>query len=195
MFYRHSLSFCAGLLGLFVVNHAFEQTGLSAGAVAWMAERGVARLRFKGRVTQEFTHLMQRVALVADLAKAAGVNVETIRFYQRKGLMPEPDRPVGSIRRYGRTDQSRLSFIKSAKRLGFSLDETAQLLQLDDGASCAQARTHAESKLAEVQLKLADLHRMEAVLSELIHLCDSGRGKIRCPLIAAMERQSPPLQI
>ena len=70
-----------------------------------------------------------------------------------------------------------------------------ELLQLDDGASCAQARTHAESKLAEVQLKLADLHRMETVLSELIHLCGSGRGKVRCPLIAAMERQSPPLQI
>lgn len=73
---------------------------------------------------------------IGDLAKAAGVNVETIRFYQRKGLMPEPDRPLGSIRRYGRTDQSRLSFIKSAKRLGFSLDETAQLLQLEDGESC-----------------------------------------------------------
>jgi len=83
---------------------------------------------------------------IGDLAKAAGVNVETIRFYQRKGLMPEPDRPVGSIRRYGRTDQSRLSFIKSAKRLGFSLDETAQLLQLEDGESCTQARRQAESK-------------------------------------------------
>lgn len=101
----------------------------------------------------------------------------------------------GGIRRYDQNDLSRLHFIKTAKRLGFSLDETAQLLQLDDGASCAQARTHAESKLAEVQLKLADLHRMEAVLSELIDLCSSGRGKVRCPLIAAMERQSPPLQI
>jgi len=71
---------------------------------------------------------------IGDLAKVAGVNVETIRFYQRKGLMPEPDRPVGSIRRYGPTDQSRLNFIKSAKRLGFSLDETAQLLQLSPTA-------------------------------------------------------------
>ena len=109
--------------------------------------------------------------------------------------MPEPERPQGGIRRYDQNDLSRLHFIKTAKRLGFSLDETAQLLQLDDGASCVQARTHAESKLAEVQLKLADLHRMEAVLSELIHLCGSGRGKVRCPLIAAMERESPPLQI
>lgn len=124
---------------------------------------------------------------IGDLAKAAGVNVETIRFYQRKGLMPEPDRPVGSIRRYGRTDQSRLSFIKSAKRLGFSLDETAQLLQLEDGESCTQARRQAESKLAEVRLKLADLQRMEAALSGLILLCGSGKGNVRCPLIAAME--------
>ena len=126
---------------------------------------------------------------IGDLAKAAGVNVETIRFYQRKGLMTEPDRPVGSIRRYGRTDQSRLSFIKSAKRLGFSLDETTQLLQLEDGESCTQARLRAESKLAEVRLKLADLQRMEAALSGLILLCGSAKGNVRCPLIAAMEGQ------
>lgn len=124
---------------------------------------------------------------IGDLAKAAGVNVETIRFYQRKGLMPEPDRPVGSIRRYGRTDQSRLNFIKSAKRLGFSLDETAQLLQLEDGASCTQARLRGESKLAEVRLKLADLQRMEDALSGLILLCGSTKGSVRCPLIAAIE--------
>jgi MerR family mercuric resistance operon transcriptional regulator len=125
---------------------------------------------------------------IGELAKAAGVNVETIRFYQRKGLMPEPERPSGSIRRYDRNDQSRLHFIMASKRLGFSLDETAQLLQLQDGASCAQARVKAESKLAEVRLKLADLHRMEAALSALILLCGSGKGNVRCPLIEAMER-------
>ncbi len=124
---------------------------------------------------------------IGDLAKAAGVNVETIRFYQRKGLMPEPKRPAGSIRRYGRNDQSRLHFIKAAKRLGFNLDETAQLLQLEDGTSCAQARTKAESKHEEVRLKLADLHQMEATLSGLIFLCGSDRGDVRCPLIAALE--------
>ncbi|QKO23386.1 MerR family DNA-binding protein [Rhodoferax sp. BAB1] len=130
---------------------------------------------------------------IGDLAKVAGVNVETIRFYQRKGLMPEPDRPVGSIRRYGPTNQSRLNFIKAAKRLGFSLDETAQLLQLEDGASCAQARVKAEVKLAEVRLKLADLQRMEAALSGLILLCGAGKRNVRCPLIAAMERHQVPL--
>lgn len=130
---------------------------------------------------------------IGDLAKAAGVNVETIRFYQRKGLVLEPERPSGSIRRYGRSDQSRLHFIKAAKRLGFSLDETAQLLQLEDGESCAHARVRAETKLVEVRLKLADLHRMEEALSSLVRLCGSGRGKVRCPLIAAMEGQTSPL--
>ena len=70
---------------------------------------------------------------IGVLAEAAGVNVETIRFYQRKGLLPEPDRPVGGIRRYGAADVARVRFIKSAQRLGFSLDDVAQLLRLEDG--------------------------------------------------------------
>ena len=68
---------------------------------------------------------------IGAFAKAAGVNVETIRFYQRKGLLPEPDKPYGSIRRYGEADVARVRFVKSAQRLGFSLDEVAGLLRLD----------------------------------------------------------------
>ena len=67
---------------------------------------------------------------IGAYAKAAGVNVETIRFYQRKGLLLEPDRPYGSIRRYGGPDVARVKFVKSAQRLGFSLDEIAELLEL-----------------------------------------------------------------
>ena len=67
---------------------------------------------------------------IGVFAKAAGVNVETIRFYQRKGLLPEPDKPYGSIRRYGEADVTRVRFVKSAQRLGFSLDEIAELLPL-----------------------------------------------------------------
>ena len=77
---------------------------------------------------------------IGALARAAGVNVETIRFYQRKGLMPEPDRPLGSIRRYSADELGRIRFIKSAQRLGFSLDEVAALLELEDGTQCQQAR-------------------------------------------------------
>lgn len=72
---------------------------------------------------------------IGVFAKAAGVNVETIRFYQRKGLLREPDKPYGSIRRYGEADVVRVKFVKSAQRLGFSLDEIAELLRLDDGTT------------------------------------------------------------
>ncbi|RCY41623.1 MerR family transcriptional regulator [Escherichia coli] len=75
---------------------------------------------------------------IGVFAKAAGVNVETIRFYQRKGLLREPDKPYGSIRRYGEADVVRVKFVKSAQRLGFSLDEIAELLRLDDGACHAR---------------------------------------------------------
>jgi DNA-binding transcriptional MerR regulator len=73
--------------------------------------------------------------------------VETIRFYQRKGLLPEPDKPYGSIRRYGEADVTRVRFVKSAQRLGFSLDEIAELLRLDDGTHCEEASSLAEHKL------------------------------------------------
>ena len=69
-------------------------------------------------------------ATIGALAETAGVNVETIRFYQRKGLMQEPDRPLGGIRRYGEADMARVRFIKSAQRLGFSLYLIADLLKL-----------------------------------------------------------------
>ncbi|MCI0221219.1 MerR family transcriptional regulator, partial [Cronobacter sakazakii] len=81
---------------------------------------------------------------IGVFAKAAGVNVETIRFYQRKGLLPEPDKPYGSIRRYGAADVTRVRFVKSAQRLGFSLDEIAELLRLDDGTHCEEASSLAE---------------------------------------------------
>ena len=88
---------------------------------------------------------------IGAFAKAAGVNVETIRFYQRKGLLPEPDKPYGSIRRYGETDVTRVRFVKSAQRLGFSLDEIAELLRLEDGTHCEEASSLAEHKLKDVR--------------------------------------------
>ena len=78
---------------------------------------------------------------ISKLALAAGVNVETIRFYQRRGLLAEPDKPPRGIRRYDRADVARVQFIKAAQRIGFTLDEVAQLLQLDDGTRCSEART------------------------------------------------------
>lgn len=127
---------------------------------------------------------------IGAFAEAAGVTVETIRFYQRKALLAEPSRPQGSIRRYSRGDVSRVMFIKSAQRLGFSLDEIAELLRLADGTHCGEASLLAERKLVDIRHKLADLARMERVLSELVHACHARRGSISCPLIDTLQHHS-----
>lgn len=124
---------------------------------------------------------------IGTLAEAAAVNVETIRFYQRKGLIQEPERPQGGIRRYVATDLARVRFIKSAQRLGFSLDEISELLTLEDGAHCTEARQLAEHKLADVRARLTDLQRIESVLTTLIARCCAVRGTVRCPLIASLQ--------
>ena len=124
---------------------------------------------------------------IGALAAQVLVNVETIRFYQRKSLMQEPDRPYGSVRRYGAHDLRRVRFIKSAQRLGFSLDEIAQLLTLEDGTHCDEAREQAQLKLMDVRAKLADLRGMEAALADLVERCCAVRGNIRCPLISALQ--------
>ncbi|AJZ56866.1 Hg(II)-responsive transcriptional regulator [Paraburkholderia fungorum] len=129
---------------------------------------------------------------IGAFAKAAGVNVETIRFYQRKGLLLEPERPYGSIRRYGAGDVTRVRFVKSAQRLGFSLDEIADLLKLEDGTHCDEASSLAEHKLLDIQDKLADLERMEAVLTQLVRACHSRKGNVSCPLIASLQRGEEP---
>lgn len=124
---------------------------------------------------------------IGRFAKSCGVHVETVRFYQRKGLLRAPERPPGGIRRYGRVDAARLRFIKSAQRLGFSLDEVAQLLRLNDGAQCREASAMAARHLREVQARRAELERIAAVLSTLLARCKSGgKGPLRCPLISSL---------
>lgn len=124
---------------------------------------------------------------IGGLAASAGVHVETIRFYQRKGLLAEPRRSYGRIRRYGAADVARVRFVKSAQRLGFSLDEVAGLLRLEDGTHCDEARTAAEHKLMDVRAKLADLRRMETALAQLVRRCAATSGRVRCPLISTLE--------
>lgn len=124
---------------------------------------------------------------IGAFAKAGGVSVETIRFYQRKGLLLEPDKPYGGIRRYCETDVARVRFVKSAQRLGFSLAEIADLLRLEDGAHCDEASSLAERKLQDVRERMADLARMETVLSELVRACHARKGNVSCPLIASLQ--------
>ena len=125
---------------------------------------------------------------IGALAAEAGVNVETIRFYQRRGLLGEPERPPGSVRRYGPGEVARVRFIKSAQRIGFSLDEVAQLLQLEDGTGCSQASEIATHRLLDVRQRLADLQRIEATLAALVARCAGARGRVACPLIGALQQ-------
>lgn len=124
---------------------------------------------------------------IAWLAREAAVNVETIRFYQRKNLLNEPPRPLGGVRHYKIEDVARVRFIKSAQRIGFTLAEIAVLLQLEDGTHCREAQAIATHKLEGVQSRIAELQRMAAVLQELVQACGSTKGKIKCPLIAALQ--------
>jgi MerR family mercuric resistance operon transcriptional regulator len=123
---------------------------------------------------------------IGVLAARAGVNVETIRFYQRKRLLPAPQRPPGGIRRYGDAELARLHFIRSAQNLGFSLDEIAELLKLEDGTHCGEARRLAEARLQDVRERLSHLRRIESALSTLVARCSSARGSVKCPLISSL---------
>lgn len=129
---------------------------------------------------------MQKKLTIGTLAEQAGVNVETIRYYQRRGLLAEPEKPLGGIRSYRVADVERVRFIKSAQALGFTLEEVAQLLRLEDGTHCAEAGAIAEQKLEEVRTRLKSLRRMETALKRLIGQCHARRGKLSCPLIAAL---------
>ena len=120
------------------------------------------------------------------LAKAAGVNVETIRFYQRIGLIRAPAKPPRGVRRYADGDAARLRFIRRAQELGFTLAEIRQLLALEDGRSCSAARSLAAHKLGLVELKLTDLARMRDALKDLVARCDVRRGTVACPIIATL---------
>ncbi len=124
---------------------------------------------------------------IGQLAAAGAVNVETVRFYQRRGLLGTPDKRYGSMRRYSNQDLVRLRFIKSAQRLGFSLDQVADLLRLQDGTHCDDARHLAEAKLADVRDKLADLQRIESALGTLVARCANHGGSITCPLIESLQ--------
>ncbi len=126
---------------------------------------------------------------IGQLAKAAGVGVETLRFYERKGLLPPPPRTRSGYRRYPADAVARVRFIRRAKELGFSLAEIRELLamRIDPGRSCADVRAIARAKIADVEAKIADLTRMRAVLRRLARACP-GKGPVAaCPIVDALD--------
>ena len=122
---------------------------------------------------------------VGELAKATGVHVETVRYYQRRGLLATPERRYGTIRRYTDADRDRLRFIRRAQRLGFTLEEIAQLLALDALRDRERARALAEIKVADLDARIADLQAMRRVLVERIAHCVHGRPAEPCPILDA----------
>ena len=133
---------------------------------------------------------MDKQLSIGSLAKAARVNVETIRYYQRRGLVEEPPKPVDGHRRYAAAAAARVRFIKRAQQLGFTLEEIKELLLLEDGQNCREARTLAERKLGLIEERIADLARMRRSLKGLIALCAEGRRPRSCPIIATLSADS-----
>ena len=123
---------------------------------------------------------------IGQIAAAASLHIETIRYYQRLGIIAEPLRPPGGIRRYDDAVIARLRFIKRAQELGFSLDEVRNLLTLEDGKSCRETRLMAEKKLVVIEKRIADLARMRKTLNALIAACVSGNRPRSCPIIASL---------
>ena len=124
---------------------------------------------------------------IGRLARAAGVGVETIRYYQRRGLLPVPH-PVGAFRRYPVEMTARIGFIKRAQELGFSLNEVTELLRLEDATKRSSIRRIASDRLSQIDRKLADLKRMQKVLKHLVAQCEQTRADLPCPIIATLAR-------
>jgi len=134
---------------------------------------------------------------ISALARAGGVGVETVRYYQRRGLLETPERSGGSglsggIRRYGDADVRRLRFIRSAQAAGFTLDQIGELLLLDAGEDRARARALARAQIAALDTKIAALQTARAALQRLAAQCaHSNEGP--CPILASFEEGERPI--
>ena len=123
---------------------------------------------------------------IGGLARAAGVGVETVRYYQRRGLLPEPVRPPGEVRRYGEEDVKRLRFIRSAQAAGFTLNEIGELIALDASDDRARARELAQSRVAAIDDKISELREARDALAGLALDCASNR-RGPCPILKAFD--------
>lgn len=124
---------------------------------------------------------------IGRLARSAGVGVETVRYYQQRELLPVPQRTDG-FRHYPAALVDRIRFIKRAQELGFTLEEIAGLLSLQDGTDRSSIRRITTARLDQVRSRLADLARMRRTLEHLLHECESGASNAPCPIIATLAR-------
>lgn len=125
---------------------------------------------------------------IGALARAAGVNIETVRYYQRRGLIETPRKPLSGVRRYSAAVLASLRFIKRAQQLGFTLREIGDLLELGVGA-CTETRALAEIRLADINARLQDLQAMRRTLKRLIETCRAGRTA-NCPIVESLSGET-----
>ena len=128
---------------------------------------------------------------IGQVARRAGVGVETVRYYEREGELLEPPRRASGYRQYSEEVVKRIGFIKRAKALGFSLKEITELLLLrvDAQTSCDEVKQHTEAKIAEVERKVVELQRMRQALLQVHSLCTGPGPTGRCPMLEALDQQ------
>jgi MerR family mercuric resistance operon transcriptional regulator len=128
---------------------------------------------------------------IGEVAKAADIDVETVRFYEREGLIEQPPRRPSGYRQYAPDIVRRLRFIRRAKDLGFTLKEIGGLLDLrvDPARSCAEVRSLAKAKMADIEAKLLDLARIQAALAALVRACRGKGPTSNCPILDALDAQ------
>jgi len=125
---------------------------------------------------------------IGELSKETGVSIDTIRYYEQRELIPVAARTAAGYRQYASGDVSRLKFIVQAKGLGFTLEETGQLLALRaDGRSCADVRAAAEAKAAEIDVRIQKLARMRSTLIALAEQCEQSSKADPCPILKSLE--------
>ncbi|WP_153108733.1 MerR family transcriptional regulator [Propionivibrio limicola] len=125
---------------------------------------------------------MEQFLTIGKLAKAADVGVETVRYYQRRGLLETPQ-DVGSVRRYSDEHVQRLRFIKRAQSVGFTLEEIAELLSLNDSQDHQTARQLASEKVADIEMRIDRLNTIANALRQLVRQCECGGKELPCPII------------
>lgn len=123
---------------------------------------------------------------ISKVAKELSINIETVRFYERRGLITQPPKPDTGYRHYPEDTVNRIRFIKRAQELGFTLDEITNLLSLND-RPCSQVQDLAEHKLSAVKEKMADLRRLEKALKALLAQCQSNDDDNHCPIIDSLQ--------
>ena len=126
---------------------------------------------------------------IGKLAEAAGVGVETVRFYQRSGLLPEPERPLSGYREYSSDDVRRIRFIKRAQTLGFHLEDIAGLLKLDGPQTCRVTHDLALEKLHVVEAKIQALDAIRDALQQMVRQCERRHKRGTCPIIQSLVQE------